>query len=136
MAYFCSKQEKMVRRKRNLLENVMLTSASTIINDTEDSTAADLSEVEKIGIVEENEEEPIWKKYSFKKLNNRELLEWEKMAFLVCQRIERGISQYNGGYNTTDSSYIKFTEYNYLREKIIDEMQKRIEWRAKHEKVE
>lgn len=126
----------MVRRKRNLLENVMLTSASTIINDTEDSTAADLSEVEKIGIVEENEEEPIWKKYSFKKLNNTELLEWEKMAFLVCQRIERGISQYNGGYNTTDSSYIKFTEYNYLREKIIDEMQKRIEWRAKHEKEE
>lgn len=126
----------MVRRKRNLLENVMLTSASTIINDTEDSTAADLSEVEKIGIVEENEEEPIWKKYSFKNLNNRELLEWEKMAFLVCQRIERGISQYNGGYNTTDSSYIKFTEYNYLREKIIDEMQKRIEWRAKHEKAE
>ena len=126
----------MVRRKRNLLENVMLTSASTIINETEDNTAADLSEVEKIGIVEENEEEPIWKKYSFKKLNNRELLEWEKMAFLVCQRIERGISQYNGGYNTTDSSYIKFTEYNYLREKIIDEMQKRIEWRAKHEKEE
>lgn len=114
----------------------MLTSASTIINDTEDSTAADLSEVEKIGIVEENEEEPIWKKYSFKELNNTELLEWEKMAFLVCQRIERGISQYNGGYNTTDSSYIKFTEYNYLREKIIDEMQKRIEWRAKHEKEE
>ena len=126
----------MVRRKRNLLENVMLTSASTIINETEDNTAADLSEVEKIGIVEENEEEPIWKKYSFKKLNNTELLEWEKMAFLVCQRIERGISQYNGGYNTTDSSYIKFTEYNYLREKIIDEMQKRIEWRAKHEKEE
>ena len=114
----------------------MLTSASTIINDTEDSTAADLSEVEKIGIVEGNEEEPIWKKYSFKNLKNRELLEWEKMAFLVCQRIERGISQYNGGYNTTDSSYIKFTEYNYLREKIIDEMQKRIEWRAKHEKAE
>lgn len=94
-----------------------------------DDTGADLSDVEKMTTMDTIDD----MRCPLMNLTNRELLEWEKMAYTVCQRMEKGISLYNGRYNMSDGNYKKFTQYNNFHDMIIDEMQRRVEWRSKHE---
>lgn len=125
-----------------IMEKVMATENQSLVKHPEekgqnssccyrekDDTAADLSDVEKITTMDRIDDMHC----PLKDLTNRELLEWEKMAYSVCQRMEKGISLYNGRYNMSDGNYKKFTQYNNFHDMIIDEMQRRVEWRSKHE---
>lgn len=98
-----------------------------------DDISADLSDVEKITTMGTIDDYDRYMPCPLKDLTNRELLEWEKMTYSVCQRMEKGISLYNGRYNMSDGNYKKFTQYNNFHDMIIDEMQRRVEWRSKHE---
>ena len=98
-----------------------------------DDISADLSDVEKITTMGTIDDYDRYMPCPLKGLTNRELLEWEKMTYTVCQRMEKGISLYNGRYDMSDGNYKKFTQYNNFHDMIIDEMQRRVEWRSKHE---
>ena len=60
------------------------------------------------------------------KLDNRELLELEKMCRLVCMKYEHTIKNYDGTISS-DSEYTgRFKRYNGLHEKVLSEMEARI----------
>lgn len=129
-----------------IMEKVMATENQSLVKRPEekgqnssccyiekDDISADLSDVEKITTMGTIDDYDRYMPCPLKGLTNRELLEWEKMAYSVCQRMEKGISLYNGRYNMSDGNYKKFTQYNNFHDMIIDEMQRRVEWRSKHE---
>lgn len=60
------------------------------------------------------------------KLDNRELLELEKMARLVCMKYERTIKNYDGTISN-DSEYTdRFKRCNSLHERVLREIENRI----------
>ena len=124
----------MTKKKKNgLEENPEFHNAIVAETNTEQAlTADDLSDVEEIGAAMLNQDLSNWQKPSLESFSNRELIDWEKLSYIVCQRIEKSVSQYTGGYNTNDKRYQRFADYNYLHERIIDEMERRVDWRLKN----
>ena len=124
----------MAKKKNNEREDFpeIYNASAADTNPGQTLTADDLSDVEEIGAAISIQDCPNWQKPSLESFSNRELIDWEKLSYIVCQRIEKSVSQYTGGYNTNDKRYQKFADYNYLHERIIDEMERRVDWRLKN----
>ena len=60
------------------------------------------------------------------KLNNRELLDLEKMCRLVCIKYEHTVKNYDGTISDDSEHTGRFKAYNSLHERILSEMEARL----------
>ena len=128
----------MPRKSKKIKEVIENTSASTICSPIDkiqpviDNSTVPNPLFDGTVINSEANEKEAMKPLS--ELTNRELLDLEKITFIVCERLEKSVSQYMGGYNTNSDNFQTFNKCNIFHGKIMAEMQRRIEERIAYGK--